>query len=429
MAANKVKNNKNATLVKYIIQTLFMVVPLSVIAGTLMSLFIIKLSGFQLWVASGCFLIAGLLLGIMASFRNYTKFIKPLNEISNLAKNLKDNNITYLIDIKKAGGQGEIIRSLNESISNLRTTVKDTMEVGVQVSAAPVEMKESIRVLKNISGQVADAISELAKGALEQAGSIEDVSSSISGIVNGISKITSDMNNTEKLAENALLTIKSGEKSVNYQESRMSENKVFVANVSSAVSALGSKSKEIGGILVVINGIAEQTNMLSLNAAIEAARAGEQGKGFAVVANEVRKLAEQSGHSVQQIEELIKEVQADIEKVVHEMAKVESITENQESAMSDTVKSFVGISEAVSAISDNVKAVNAESTNIAKSAKQAETAIGQIADISEEAAAATEQVSASTDEQADAVGSILEAAESLSELAEKLKGNIGHFTV
>lgn len=423
------KKDKQASLVRYIFQTLLMVVPLSTIAGIFMSIFIIRLNGLQLKVSIACFLTAGILLGVLASFRNYSKFIKPLNEISNLAMNLKNSNITYLIDEGKAGSQAEIIGSLNESILNLRSTIKETRDVGVQVSAAPVEMKKSIQTLKTISEQVSTAVSELAKGAVEQSESIEEVSSSISGIVSGLSKITSDMNETEELAGNALHTVNSGEKSVNFQEIKMNESKVFVSKVSGAISALADKSKEIGNILVVINGIAEQTNMLSLNAAIEAARAGEQGKGFAVVANEVRKLAEQSEHSVQKIEGLIKEVQLDIENAVKEMDKVEGVVQDQEEAMSETIKSFTGISEAVSAISENVRAVNAESASLAKSAKQSETAIGQVANILEESASATEQVAASTEEQTGAVQKILEAAETLSELAETLKGNFSHFTI
>ena len=429
MSEKAAKKHKHSTLSRYIVQTLLMVAPLAGIAGTLMSVYIVRLEGLQLKLSMACYLLAGIMLGIIASFRNYSKFIKPLNEISNLADNLKNSNITYRIDPSKAGGQTEIIESLNESMSNLRSTVKDAMEVGSRVSAAPLEMKKSIQVLSTISEQTAAALNELAKGAVEQAGSIEEISNSISGIVSGLGKITSDMDDTDKLAERAIDTVKSGENSVNYQEVKINENRVFVASVSSAVSALAEKSKEIGDILLVINGIAEQTNMLSLNAAIEAARAGEQGKGFAVVANEVRKLAEQSGNSVQKIEELIREVQSDIVKVVQEMAKVENIADEQQKAMSATVKSFAGIFEAVSEMSANIRAVNAESVNITKNARQAETTIGQIAKISEQAAAATEEVSASTDEQANAVRSILESAETLSELAKKLKGSISNFTV
>jgi len=429
MSGKEVKKHKHSTLSGYIVQTLLMVAPLAGIAGTLMSIYIIRLEGLQLKLSMACYLLAGIMLGIMASFRNYSKFIKPLNEISNLADSLKNSNITYRIDTSKAGGQLEIIESLNESVSNLRSTVKDAMEVGSQVSAAPLEMKKSIQILSSISEQAAAALSELAKGAVEQAGSIEEISNSISGIVSGLSKITTDMDDTDKLAEKAIDTIKLGENSVNYQEVKINENKEFVTSVSSAVSALAEKSKEIGDILLVINGIAEQTNMLSLNAAIEAARAGEQGKGFAVVANEVRKLAEQSGNSVQKIEELIREVQSGIEKAVQEMTKVESIADEQQKAMSATVKSFAGIFEAVSEISANIREVNSESINIAKNARQAETAIGQIVKISEQAAAATEQVSASTDEQANAVRSILESSEKLSELAGRLKGSINNFMV
>lgn len=429
MFGKKTAKRKHTTLSRYIVQTLLLVMPLSAIVGIFTSAYIIRLEGSQLKLSIACYLFAGLLLGIMASFRNHLKFIRPLNEISNLAKNLKNSNITYQIDTNRAGGQSEIIENLNESVSNLRNTVRNVMEVGSHVSAAPLEMKKSIQVLSSISEQVAVALNELAKGAVEQAGSIEEISSSIGSIVSGLSKITTDMDITYNLAEKAINTVKSGENSVNYQEEKINENRVFVSSVSSAVSALAEKSKEIGDILLVINGIAEQTNMLSLNAAIEAARAGEQGKGFAVVANEVRKLAEQSGNSVQKIEELIREVQSDIGKVVQEMAKVENIADEQQRAMSATVKSLAGIHEAVLEMSENIRDVNTESLRIAKNARQAETAIGQIVRISEEAAVATEQVSASTDKQANEVRSILESAEMLSELAEKLKGNMSNFTV
>jgi methyl-accepting chemotaxis protein len=429
MSNHSTKNDKQASLIKYILQTLLVVVPMSTIAGILMSTYIIKLSGSQFIISIVCFLAAGILLGVFASFRNYNKFIKPLNEISNLAMNLKDSNITYLIDEGKAGAQAEIIKSLNGSISNLRKTIKDTIDVGVQVSASPVKMKNSIQTLRTISEQVAAAIAELAKGASEQAGSMEEVSKSISSMVNGLSNITAEMYKTGEMAGNALNTVDTGEKSVHFQEIKMNESKIFVSKVSEAISALAEKSKEIGDILVVINGIAEQTNMLSLNAAIEAARAGEQGKGFAVVANEVRKLAEQSEHSVKQIEDLINEVQTDIENAVKEMNKVEGDVGDQEEAMSETVKAFAGISEAVSAITENLKMVNEKSSGITKSAKEAEVTIGRVTNSIEESASATEEIVASAEEQTGAVHGILEAAETLSELAETLKGNFTNFTV
>jgi len=420
---------KGASLAKYILQTLVTVIPLSTIAGALMSYFVIKLSGRQLWVSVGCFLIAGLLLGIFASFKNYRKFIKPLNEIGNLAKSLECSDITYLIDTKNAGGQAELIQCLNGSVANLRSTIKETIDVGASVSAAPVEMRKAIRTLNTISEQVAEAISELARGAVEQAGSMEGVTSSIKDIVNGLSKINLDMEQTEHLAGNALTTVGNGEKSVHFQEMKMKESKLFVSRVSSAVSTLADKSKEIGDILTAINGIAEQTNMLSLNAAIEAARAGEQGKGFAVVANEVRKLAEQSADSVHKIEKLITEVQLDINNAVQEMDKVEAVVAEQEKAMFETIGSFEGIHEAVSAITGNVKAVYEESSSITRNTRAAEAVIGKVANIIDGAAAATEEVSASTQEQTSVVQSILAEAEKLSELAEKLKGNISHFIV
>ncbi|MDF2985446.1 MAG: methyl-accepting chemotaxis protein [Eubacterium sp.] len=219
----------------------------------------------------------------------------------------------------------------------------------------------------------------------------------------------------------------SSEEMLNYQAEKMTENKLVSEEVANAVSELSHKSREIGEILSVIQSISEQTNLLSLNAAIEAARAGEQGKGFAVVAEEIRKLADQSGKSVNRINSIIKEVQTGVQHAVSEITKVKTVVLEQESALSETVHAFENIAEVVTYINANIKKVAGVSSELDSKAKEAGELIGEIAAICQETASGTEEAAASAQEQTSVIHQIAGASDNLSKLAVKLQQSIGKF--
>jgi methyl-accepting chemotaxis protein len=202
------------------------------------------------------------------------------------------------------------------------------------------------------------------------------------------------------------------------------------ANATEAADAIGElaeKSRRIGDFIVTITGIAEQTNLLALNAAIEAARAGEQGKGFAVVADEVRQLAEESQTAAAEISTLVGEIQSETRKAV------DVVAEGARRSTSGT--EIVGRArEAFEAIEDTVREMTDRVTDIASGIEQIRTGtsrmrgdVGTVAGVAEASSASTEQVSASTEQTSASAQEIAASAQQLAQTAEELNALVGMF--
>ena len=173
------------------------------------------------------------------------------------------------------------------------------------------------------------------------------------------------------------------------------------------MQVISDSSKQIGSILTVITEIANQTNLLSLNAAIEAAKAGEHGKGFAVVAEEVRKLAERSAHAAKEITTLIQTSSKSIQDGNAMVNAVGAILKN--------------IQEAITASGQKMKAIGAQSQAQSQDSATVVTVMGDLSGIAEQNAAATEQMAATIHETTRAVDELTKAAENLNALVSRFK--------
>ena len=282
------------------------------------------------------------------------------------------------------------------------------------------ELGEMARAVENTKNAIKDVLNEMAQTALhvastsqELSASTEETSASIEEIASTSNEFASTVeqmnNNSQRMVESAnqiLDSTTAGSQGVTQAISSTEELKDVMRQISTTVETLGKESQEIGEIVEVITSIADQTNLLALNAAIEAARAGEHGRGFAVVADEVRNLAEQSAHSTTRIIDLIQSIQEETKRTIR------------------------GIEQGVDQAEKNAEIVNRTGALMNEIIDSVNSIIGQIEELSKgitEILTGSHEMAATTEEQSASIDSIAASAQELSNMSERLQDMVAKF--
>jgi methyl-accepting chemotaxis protein len=269
--------------------------------------------------------------------------------------------------------------------------------------------------------QVNKSVLSLAEAAAENA----DFTSKTAEVNRQISMAIENASNNVQLVSNQTLQfgeiVDEGINAMHEQNEMMQESKEAQQAVNQAVHMLGDKSQKIENIVELITAIANQTNLLSLNAAIEAARAGEAGRGFAVVAEEVRKLAENSAQAARDIARLITEIQQGINTTVKEIDRSNQLHSQQELAVDMTRNMFNNIEQGAHSITNAIQEVSAVLEEILSSTDEMVQNMDNVAATDQEAAASIQEIAALSRQQTSSVTSIVEMARELADASEQLK--------
>jgi len=354
--------------------------------------------------------------------------VKPILKITEVTKEIANGNLRVKVDVKSNDEVGVLADNFNAMIGNMKMLISEAREMGAAVVGASQQMMASSNEASRVTEQVASTISGLAKGASEQAEETQKVSDMVNEAVTATGQLSAGVEYSEELTGKVKLTVDEGVKTVEYQKLKMEENKDAAQKVGTEIYDLAQHSDKIGQIVDVIEDIADQTNLLALNAAIEAARAGEQGRGFAVVAEEVRKLAEDSMKATGEIGNIIKEIQAGIQRSVEGVRHTERIVEEQQNAVLQTTQAFQEILKAADELAGRMKEAQAARLLNSNSVSMGE-ATQNMASIIEESAAGAEEVASATEEQTAAIQQIASSSEHLADLANKLRKAIERFYV
>ncbi|MDQ7093647.1 methyl-accepting chemotaxis protein [Desulfosporosinus sp. PR] len=341
----------------------------------------------------------------------------------------KGGDLTQVIPITTNDELGDLARTTNKFLANLRVIMAKVMASARQVSLSSEQLTAGAEQSALATTQVATAMTSVAKGAEDQVGSVDETSIAVEQISSGIKQVAFNADSVTNLADQTKIATGNGQRAVAKTIAQMRDINEATNKTQATISRLAESSNQIGEIVNIMSGIAEQTNLLALNAAIEAARAGEQGRGFAVVAEEVRKLAEQSQGAAKEITALIEQNQVNITNAVTSMnAGVSSVK-----AGIDVVKTadeaFAEISESVNRVSDEIQEISGGINQMAEASRSIVSSMEGIAQISKATASQMETVSASTEEQSAVSQEIAASSQSISKMAEELQVVVGKFKV
>lgn len=370
---------------------------------------------------------AALVLIILAAFYFARRITTPLLELTDNAKRMAQGDLTARVASRGKDEIAVLACAFNDMADELRDLVTKVSAATVQVEEAARTMHVSCDEASKVSEQIASTIGEMAKGAASQSQSVQQEASLVNNTTQAIHVITKNTVESANMAETAQQAVEAGQQAVERQSTLAEENRAVSRHVTESISLLAEKSQKIGQIIEVITGIAGQTNLLALNAAIEAARAGEHGRGFAVVAEEVRKLAEQSASSSQEIAALIHDIQQGTNETVNKIRQAAELGDTSDHATAETRQAFVNIKQSMAQIFVQVRQITDEARQVNVKTDEVSNLIGEIAAVAEEAAASTEEIAAASEQQTASIHTLAYQTEQMLKQATELKEEMKKF--
>jgi methyl-accepting chemotaxis protein len=346
-----------------------------------------------------------------------------------LINKAKEGNLIYSIEDDSRDEIGDVIRGFNHMIENIRKLILEVSDLSQKVINHSILVNNSSEQSKISSRQISEVMNQVAVGASDQAENLANGVGSINILADDINKVEEDMkfvaetaNGTKKLSQNSLNVVKA-------LNEKASQTSSASDRVIKNITNLSKDMEQIVKITKTISTIADQTNLLSLNASIEAAKAGEAGRGFSVVANEVKKLADQSKESSKEIKFIIDDIlnkTSDTTKVAHNANK---FMEEQMNIVKETDSSLRSIYESMESLMERVNNVSQSIKSALDSKENVLDSIENISAISEETASIAEEVSATTQEQVASSEELSKLSKYLDEMSKKLNESISVFKV
>ncbi|QDP38785.1 methyl-accepting chemotaxis protein [Radiobacillus deserti] len=375
-------------------------------------------------------MVASVILGAIFIILVSRVISKNLKEVVSVSNKIADGDLTVEpITYDGKDEIGTLARSINTMSDSLRKVIHSVAEVSETVSSQSEELTQSATEVKSGTEQIAVTMQELASGSETQANSASDLSSTMGEFVTQVVEANNNGEKVQDASNNVLVLTDEGSSLMENSIQQMTTIDQIVKDSVIKVKGLDTQSQEISKLVSVIQDVAEQTNLLALNAAIEAARAGEHGKGFAVVADEVRKLAEQVSESVTDITEIVRNIQSESTFVTEALESGYREVEKGTDQVKTTGNTFNQISTAVKGMVSNINTITNNLSTISAGSQEMNATIEEIASISEESAAGVEQTAASAQQASSSMEDVSLSSEQLAKLAEELNSLIRQFKI
>lgn len=330
---------------------------------------------------------------------------QPFNEANLILEEMANGNLT----VRMTGEYSGDYKTLKDSINT----------VAESLSNALYEVSQAVQATASASNQISASSEQMAAGAQEQSSQTTEVASAIEEMTKTIFETNRNTSTAADSSRRAGEIAADGGKIINETVDGMNRIAEVISSAAMTVEKLGESSDQIGEIVQVIDDIADQTNLLALNAAIEAARAGEQGRGFAVVADEVRKLAERTTKATKEIADMIKKIQHDTNGAVESINRGTMEAEKGKELAKKSGESLNEIIASTNIVIDIVNQVAAASEQQSSAAEQISHSVEGISSVTQESAAGVQQIARASED-------LNRMTVNLQDLINKFKINVEH---
>jgi methyl-accepting chemotaxis protein len=350
--------------------------------------------------------------------------LQPLSSVGDVMTQAGMGDLTVSAAIHRPDEIGLLTDECNRLIESFAEIAGGVRRSSESVAAAATELSASSQEISASTMEISNSVQHIAHGAELQSRKVEETSVAVEAIATTVNNVSVQAVEASRISQEAARQADHGRAATDEAISKIAEVQQSIETLAASVALLGRRSDEIGKIVDVITSIADQTNLLSLNAAIEAARAGESGRGFAVVAEEVRKLAEGSGKAAEQIGELIKEVQYETNKAVRLMEIGQREMTMGTEVVGRTGAALAEIDEAVQHTAELADRIAQAMTDQKERTASVDRAMHDIAAVVEENAAAVEETAAAAEEQTACMEEISSSAQDLADMSHRLEESV-----
>jgi methyl-accepting chemotaxis protein len=376
-------------------------------------------------IAVVCIVLAMLIAYIISTYN----IVLPIRKLQQLMSKAGNGDLTVSAKITTKDEIGELAKSFNQMIEHQNEIVGQVRSGAQELAASAEEMAASTEQISAATEQINSSIQDVAHGAQNQNSSIVDTSQVLVQLSSLVQLAKEKAIDTNHNAEVTVHTAENGRIKVKGTVQAMDTISTSTKETVEVLNILDNLSNKVGGITITINSLAEQTNLLALNAAIEAARAGEHGKGFAVVADEVRKLSEQSNTGAREIEALVSEMITETQRAVKSINAGKAAVDNGVIIAEETDHAFIGIIGAVEKIVVSISEIVDITKDEVATSDQIIKLIDNVATITENTLSNSEEVAAAVQEQSATVQTVAATAEEMSAMAVTLENLVKKFII
>ncbi|MER2175641.1 MAG: methyl-accepting chemotaxis protein [Carnobacterium sp.] len=385
-------------------------------------------NGDRVVLVSFIMMILVLVLSVVIAYLTSINITRPMHVVMKRMQAISAGDLSLEpLEITEKDETGKLSVSMNKMQKTVKSVMKGIANATEELNSHSEELTQSASEVKSGSEQVAITMQELATGSETQATTASNLAVVME---NFTKKVQSTNKNGEKIKDSSMGVLSMTTEGKQYMEDtsrQMVKIDEIVQDAVAKMATLDNQTQEINNLVVIIQKIADQTNLLALNAAIEAARAGEHGRGFAVVADEVRKLAEQVAVSIADITGFVEKIQTESKRVSDSLQTGYVEVEEGTSQIAKTGQTFNQINASVTTMVDGIKGISDNLESIKVNSEIMNSSIEEIAAVSEESAAGVEQTSAASQQITSSMEEVAGSSEQLANLAENLTEMVSHF--